>query len=586
MKLAAILVLSFVLVGIVGGVWVTGYCYQKSVDSLTDQVYSHLESVAYSRGYHIETQLELKKELVKSLALIVEVEELLLSTEDSNYDFQINAVNERLQKIIDSVEQVESISVVDKSGIIIAGTNLEIVGGNRSTEEKFLKARQGETIIRDIHFSPGGEPVMGLASPVKVNGEIIGFVFMRVDIEEVLFQPLSDKTGIGKTGETYLINKECYVVTPLLFVEDAPLKWKIDNIASRNCFSMLESNDEFTGEYKGHEAVETYLGYGGEEVIGAHYPILEMQWCLLAEINEAEILGVLRRELFRSLFILLVLLILFVSLAGYIVVRLVSEPIRKLTQTVDEVSKGKLDIQLPKSKISEVRELTDSLNRILASLKLAILKTGSVAGLGLGEAVEAKEKAERRFKDLVSVSGDWIWEVDKEGRYTFVSGKIEEILGYTPEEILGKTPFDTMPKDEAEKVKKEFERIVMNKEKIKDLKNCNLSKDGKFKVLLTNGLPILDSKGNLLGYRGIDKDITSQTDLIDKCGVLSERLGGLPGEKIKGLTMKKQVMKKVPQPAIKKTIPPVRKVGSIEKKLKIRADEINKKRINRALGKK
>ena len=55
MKLATILIISFVFVGIVGGVWVTSYCYRKSLDSVTDQVYFHLESVAQSRGHHIES---------------------------------------------------------------------------------------------------------------------------------------------------------------------------------------------------------------------------------------------------------------------------------------------------------------------------------------------------------------------------------------------------------------------------------------------------------------------------------------------------------------------------------------------------
>ena len=37
---------------------------------------------------------------------------------------------------------------------------------------------------------------------------------------------------------------------------------------------------------------------------------------------------------------------------------------------------------------------------------------------------------------------NWIWEVDKDGTYTYVDPKVEDILGYKPDEILGKTPFD------------------------------------------------------------------------------------------------------------------------------------------------
>jgi len=125
--------------------------------------------------------------------------------------------------------------------------------------------------------------------------------------------------------------------------------------------------------------------------------------------------------------------------------------------------------------------------------------------------MEAELKAlERRFEDIALSSGDFIWEIDSQGRYTFIGGRIEDILGYSAEELLGKTPFDIMPPDEAVRIKKIFKNFSSNKEPIVDLENRSLTKDGKIKYLLTNGVPILDDQGNLLGYRGVDKDITER----------------------------------------------------------------------------
>jgi PAS domain S-box-containing protein len=42
------------------------------------------------------------------------------------------------------------------------------------------------------------------------------------------------------------------------------------------------------------------------------------------------------------------------------------------------------------------------------------------------------------------------------------------------------------------------------------MENHCLTKDGREIILLTDGVPILDSEGNLLGYRGVDKDITAR----------------------------------------------------------------------------
>ncbi|MCD6318968.1 PAS domain S-box protein, partial [Candidatus Aerophobetes bacterium] len=94
--------------------------------------------------------------------------------------------------------------------------------------------------------------------------------------------------------------------------------------------------------------------------------------------------------------------------------------------------------------------------------------------------------------------------------YTYCSYKVEKVLGYTQEEIVGKTPFDFMDKEEALRVKKIFKNIVAEKKPIVNLENWNISKDGRRICLLSNGVPIFDDENNFIGYRGADKDITSQ----------------------------------------------------------------------------
>ncbi len=118
------------------------------------------------------------------------------------------------------------------------------------------------------------------------------------------------------------------------------------------------------------------------------------------------------------------------------------------------------------------------------------------------------KKSEERFRDIARSSGDWFWEVDQYGRYTFASGKVQKVLGYTPEELIGKTPFDFMPPNVANNLKKIFKELVAAKKPIVDLENINLSKDGKVVYLVTNGIPIFNESGELEGYRGADKDFT------------------------------------------------------------------------------
>lgn len=117
---------------------------------------------------------------------------------------------------------------------------------------------------------------------------------------------------------------------------------------------------------------------------------------------------------------------------------------------------------------------------------------------------------ERRLHDIVDASADWIWETDADARLTFASDSVERLLGYSATEILGKTPFDLMPPGEAERVRAEFAAIAARRAPFRDLDNINRHKDGSLRHIWTNGMPILDAAGNLLGYRGLDRDISER----------------------------------------------------------------------------
>ena len=119
-------------------------------------------------------------------------------------------------------------------------------------------------------------------------------------------------------------------------------------------------------------------------------------------------------------------------------------------------------------------------------------------------------ESEQRLKDIIYSMGDWVWEVDEDGKYIYSSKKCQDLFGLDAKDIIGKTPFDLMPPDEAEKMKSIFLQLASNKEVIKDLENWNIGKKGDRICLLTNGVPILDDDGNFKGYRGVDKDITER----------------------------------------------------------------------------
>ena len=70
-----------------------------------------------------------------------------------------------------------------------------------------------------------------------------------------------------------------------------------------------------------------------------------------------------------------------------------------------------------------------------------IEKTGSIS-VDLTEQMmtqKALAESERRNRDFAESASDWSWELDNQLRFTAVSDRFSDIMGFDPSEFLGKT---------------------------------------------------------------------------------------------------------------------------------------------------
>jgi len=131
------------------------------------------------------------------------------------------------------------------------------------------------------------------------------------------------------------------------------------------------------------------------------------------------------------------------------------------------------------------------------------------------------------FRALVETTSDWVWEIDRDGCYTYASPRVTDLLGYHPDEVLGKTPFDLMPREEVARLEKLVIETIRLRKPIVRLENVNIHKDGRYVVLETSGVPVFDAAGNFAGYRGIDRDITERKQVENAIRGSEERFRGL-----------------------------------------------------------
>ena len=118
--------------------------------------------------------------------------------------------------------------------------------------------------------------------------------------------------------------------------------------------------------------------------------------------------------------------------------------------------------------------------------------------------------SEQKYRSLVETTSDWIWELDADGISTFNSPQAEGVIGYRPEELAGRPPFDFITPEDVSRVRAIFHECVRTKMPIRALAVTVTHKDGRQVVIEANGVPILDEKGRLAGYRGVNREITER----------------------------------------------------------------------------
>ncbi|MEI7828604.1 MAG: PAS domain S-box protein [Prolixibacteraceae bacterium] len=125
---------------------------------------------------------------------------------------------------------------------------------------------------------------------------------------------------------------------------------------------------------------------------------------------------------------------------------------------------------------------------------------------------ESKLKAsEERINKLSEHNRVYTWEVDNNGLYTYVSDSCDAVLGYAQEELVGKKYFyELHPENDRDEFKAGAFAVFALKEPFRNLENSAVTKDGQIVWMSTNGIPILDGQGNMIGYSGTDTDITER----------------------------------------------------------------------------
>jgi PAS domain S-box-containing protein len=128
---------------------------------------------------------------------------------------------------------------------------------------------------------------------------------------------------------------------------------------------------------------------------------------------------------------------------------------------------------------------------------------------------------------------DLVIALDIEGRYTFVSPQILDILGFRPEELIGKRMGGRTDPSDRTAMLDMFDDLIYKRLSEGQIEYRTQHKNGAWRVFRASARPLHDETGSIIGVIASARDITEQQKLQQQL-IQSERLAAM-GQMIAGV---------------------------------------------------
>jgi diguanylate cyclase (GGDEF)-like protein/PAS domain S-box-containing protein len=136
---------------------------------------------------------------------------------------------------------------------------------------------------------------------------------------------------------------------------------------------------------------------------------------------------------------------------------------------------------------------------------------------------QALRESEIRFRDFADAAGEYVWEADLEGRFTYVSSRVQSVWTYSDQELIGRSAMEFMPPGEAERVREWLAHSMRPDGSFRDLEHRIVTRSGDTRWVLVNAVGILDHQGRRTGQRGTGRDVTDRKTAEARISYLATR---------------------------------------------------------------
>lgn len=159
---------------------------------------------------------------------------------------------------------------------------------------------------------------------------------------------------------------------------------------------------------------------------------------------------------------------------------------------------------------------------------------GSLVDISKRGQMERRLREEQEFvRRLVTCFPDIIVVLDTDGRYTFVSPRVQEFLGYAPDDYLGASLCDRPHPDDRESLLAFFRSLTTGEISFGAVEYRTSHKNGGWRTVRANASPLTDTEGKIIGIVASARDVTESKRLEQQL-MQSEKLAAV-GQMVSGV---------------------------------------------------
>jgi len=234
------------------------------------------------------------------------------------------------------------------------------------------------------------EPSSFAAQPVINAGDVEVVVAFQIPLEGVN-AIMQERTGMGKTGETYLVGSDKLMRSDSFL--DPTNHSVLASFANPNTGSV--DTDASREALDGKTGAKIVLDYNGNPVLSAFTPIKVhgASWAVLAEIDEVEAFAPIA-ALQQVMGIIGVIALVAIIVLAFLIARTISKPIQTVAATVTKIAEERdLTLTVPVESQDEVGEMSDRFNNMMKVLRGAFQVVDESATNVEGSANEVAKRA-------------------------------------------------------------------------------------------------------------------------------------------------------------------------------------------------